>query len=242
MIKELFTNLWAKPQEFADFAPELRFYVIGDIHGCDRLLAALMEKFDPGVPIVCIGDYVDRGEESAAVLRRLMGRPDITSLMGNHEAMLLDFLDDPASNGAFWLQNGGLQTLASFGVGGVTVHSAPEDYHRAASQLRDAMGEELIGWVRALPRGAISGNVFMAHAGANPTRSFDNQIRDDRLWGAAEARSTERTDGLWVVHGHWIVPEPRMIGGRVEIDTGAYATGRLTAAEISGEGIRFHST
>lgn len=104
--------------------PETPVGVIGDVHGCAELLEELLGRLDEaGVKhIVTVGDYVDRGERSADVLHMLRARSSETPetlvcLMGNHEKMMLDFLDRPVERGARWLRNGGLQTLASFGIG-----------------------------------------------------------------------------------------------------------------------------
>ncbi|WP_392341867.1 metallophosphoesterase [Phaeobacter sp. BS23] len=184
MFKKLITGVQGKSQDFVALNPELRFYVIGDIHGCDDLLAKLLGQLDPDLPVVCLGDYIDRGEQSAKVLRRLMARPDIVALTGNHEAMLLDFLADPIPNAEIWLRNGGLQTLASFGVGGVSEQSSAADLESAAQTLRAVMGAEMIAWLETLlsllpiwqclhgpcrcrSRGAIDGSVS-AGAGVGP--------------------------------------------------------------------------
>ncbi|MFV1494703.1 metallophosphoesterase [Phaeobacter sp. JH20_36] len=242
MFKRLITGIRRKPQDFAALNPELRFYVIGDVHGCDDLLARLLERLDPALPLVCLGDYIDRGEQSAAVLRRLMNRPDTTALMGNHEAMLLDFLIDPVAHAAIWLRNGGLQTLASFGVTGISEHSSAASLEQGAAALRAAMGPEMIAWVEGLPTCCQSGNIFMAHAGADPGAPVSEQFRQQLLWGCPDARKGRRKDDIWVVHGHWIVTEPTVADGRIALDTGAFATGRLTAAEIDLGTVRFIST
>ncbi|APG48966.1 metallophosphoesterase family protein [Phaeobacter porticola] len=239
MFKRLITRFWRKRQDFAAIDPGLRFYVIGDVHGCDDLLAQLLEQLDPGVPVVCLGDYVDRGEQSSAVLRRLMAQPEVTALMGNHESMLLDFLRDPSANAAAWLRSGGLQTLASFDVGGISERSSEMALKKAADTLADAMGGEMIEWLRNLPLSCQFGNVFVAHAGADPGAPVTTQSRQALLWGHREARLTPRSDGVWVVHGHWIVSEPIVEEGRIALDTGAFATGRLTAAELRPGSVQF---
>ncbi|UWS09962.1 metallophosphoesterase [Phaeobacter inhibens] len=242
MFKKLITGVQGKSQDFVALNPELRFYVIGDIHGCDDLLAKLLTQLDPDLPVVCLGDYIDRGEQSAAVLKRLMARPDITALTGNHEAMLLEFLADPIPNAEVWLRNGGLQTLASFGVGGVSEQSSKADLESAARTLRAAMGAEMITWLETLPACCQSGNVFMAHAGADPEAPLTAQFRQALVWGRPDTRRLRREDDIWVVHGHWIVKEPTVAEGRIALDTGAFATGRLTAAEIDRGQVTFIST
>lgn len=235
----------------APFDPEHPFVAIGDIHGRADLLLELdplIEARCPGWPVVFLGDYIDRGDQSREVLELLMsvspeGTPPVTCLMGNHERMLLAFLDDPAKNGARWINNGGLQTLASFGIapslGGMGDAGALADLR---DRLAEEMGAAMIEWVRARPFCWHSGNVWAVHAGADPELAMDEQPRDVLLWGHPAFRRQPRGDGQWVVHGHTVVEEPRAEAGRIAVDTGAYATGRLSAAAISPDGVSFIRT
>jgi len=95
--------------------------VVGDVHGCATLAAKLIDKLrdsHPDIKLLFVGDYIDRGEESRQVIELLMGMPEVTCLMRNHERMCLDFLAEPEERGGRWLRNGGLQTVASYGVTG----------------------------------------------------------------------------------------------------------------------------
>lgn len=230
------------PQAFDPVAPGQPFYGIGDIHGCAGLLERLLGQLTPGVPVVCVGDYVDRGEQSAAVLRLLSRRPDTVCLRGNHEQMMLDFLTRPQKVGRVWLRNGGLQTLASFGVKGVTIGTTGAALDAASAALREAMGQDLIAWMDALPGLYQSGTVAVVHAGADPAVPMASQDAKTLFWGHPEFNRRERTDGIWVMHGHTIVPEPVAEHGKIAIDTGAYATGRLTAALVAEGEVQFLST
>ncbi|WP_043146549.1 metallophosphoesterase, partial [Mameliella alba] len=110
-----------KPQQEPDLRqeplrPETPFFAIGDVHGCDHLLDSLLKRLDklshPGALLVMVGDYVDRGEDTARVLRRMTVLSEAAGdlmhcIMGNHEKMLLDMLDDPVANGPRWLRYGG---------------------------------------------------------------------------------------------------------------------------------------
>ena len=232
-------------------APEQPFVAIGDIHGRADLLLELdrlIEARCPGWPVVFLGDYVDRGDESGKVLDLLMSvstrhAPPITCLMGNHERMMLDFLDDPVENAPRWLRNGGLQTLASFGVapprGGTGDAGALVDLR---DRLAGAMGPAMIDWLRARPLSWQNGNVWAVHAGADPGLPMTGQPDEVLIWGHPAFRRTSRTDGQWVLHGHTIVEAPYARAGRIALDTGAYATGRLSAAAISADGVEFLQT
>lgn len=220
-------------------APDHPIQVIGDIHGRFDLLENLLSKLDPDLPIICVGDYVDRGERSADVLRLLEGRTDIICLMGNHEAMMLDFLANPSANGSIWLRNGGLQTLASFGIAGLTETSKGPPVAEASEALRHQMGHALVDWVQNLPLHYVSGNVAAVHAAADPSLAIEQQSTRHLLWGHPAFLTTRRRDDMWIVHGHTIVDAPQVTKSRIAIDTGAYATGRLTAALITKAGVEF---
>lgn len=162
--------------------------------------------------------------------------------MGNHEDMLLNFLDDPARHGQRWLRYGGLQTLASFSVTNATQTSSTKDLEEARDRLVDAMGSPLIDWVRALPSSWQSGNIAVVHAGADPALPISKQDDQVLRWGHPSFDNTARSDGVWIAHGHTIVDMPVMEAGRINVDTAAYATGRLTMALISSDGVQFQST
>ncbi|WP_306131827.1 metallophosphoesterase [Roseivivax marinus] len=236
---------FSAPAFDAPLAPDRPFAAIGDIHGCDDLVARLLDRLDRDLSLVFVGDYVDRGDDSAGVLRRLHrlhrldGEPRVTCLMGNHEQMLLDALDMPETAMPRWLQHGGLQTVASFGVGDVPDRSDTAGLAAFADRLRDAMGDDLLTWLRARPLSWKNGNVAVVHAGAAPDVSLDDQSPDTLIWGHPEFGRRARTDALWVVHGHTIVDAATARDGVVSIDTGAYATGRLTAAVVRPNDVSF---
>ncbi len=217
-------------------APAHALAVIGDVHGRADLLGAMLEQLardHSGYLPVLAGDLVDRGPDSRAVLERVrMPGAGIVVLMGNHERMLLDFLDDPGAAGPAWLRHGGDATLASFGIAKPEPDSATRDALRAALGPAEA-------WLRALPTWWQSGTVVVAHAGADPRRAMADQDPRDLLWGHPGFGRFPRRDGLWVVRGHVIVPEPQFGRGVISVDTGACTTGRLSCALISGEGVRF---
>lgn len=229
-------------------APGQPFLAIGDIHGRADLLERLERILlieAPGLPAVFVGDYVDRGENSARVIELLMsssetGDQPVFCLKGNHEEMCLRFLDDPERYGERWLRFGGLQTLASYGVqvGGADVSALK----RARDDLALAMGDQVIDWIRARPTMWRSGNVCVTHAGADPARPLDMQSERSLLWGHKDFTEKSRTDGQWIVYGHVITDRPSAARGRISVDTGAYATGRLTAALISQDSVRFLGT
>ena len=234
--------------DVARIAPDQRLLVVGDVHGCLRLLLDSMKRLEAHIEtvedwddlhsrLVFVGDYVDRGEQSAEVLKWIFDLQrslpyDVHCLMGNHERMMLDFLDDPAGRGARWLRNGGLQTLASYKIGGVRERSDVEELTEASLKLEAAMGKAQLEWLRNLPKIYKSGNVCVAHAAMDPYLEPEDQSSQTLMWGHNEFMTTAREDDLWVVHGHTIVKEPQIRQSRISIDTGAYHSGRLTMAII----------
>lgn len=230
--------------------PESPFYVIGDIHGrfdlLQEILATISDE-NTGAKVICAGDYVDRGDQSMEVLDLLFSYTSNASielhcLMGNHEEMMLSFLEAPEPHGARWLRNGGLQTLASFGIRGISQDTAGEALIDARDIMRRRMGTALESWLRSRPAHWQSGNIAVVHAGADPELAINRQLQRHFIWGHPDFLSTQRSDDVWVVHGHTITPEATFQNGRIAIDTGAYATGRLTAAHIAKGEVRFLST
>jgi serine/threonine protein phosphatase 1 len=227
-----------------------RIYAIGDVHGAARLLDRLLGRIEAecradGVTaeLVLMGDYVDRGDSSRDVLDLIASlgeRPGLAPVLlrGNHEEMLLDVVDG-RTPAARWLRYGGLQTLLSYEVGGLAAlggGGAAEDDLRDA--LADAMGPHL-DLLRRLGSSHWRGNVFFAHAGADPDLPLGAQPQSALIWGAAGFLERPRGDGNWVVHGHYVVDAPNATEGRVAIDTGAYFSQRLSAVRIDGTKLDF---
>lgn len=218
-------------------------YYVGDIHGNYEALVRLLDVLDhdpardKSVDVVFLGDFVDRGERSSEVLTLLraiaMTQPEkVTMLLGNHERMMLDFLINPGRKGKLWLTNGGLQTLASYGIGGVTESASVSLMESAAKALAESLTEPVIEWLQHLPLWHENGNLFAVHAGANPDLPVNLQSERALIWGHADFREIPREDGNWIIHGHTTYAHPQVADGRIGIDTGAYHTGILTAAYV----------
>lgn len=223
--------------EFAQPAPECVLEVVGDVHGCADLLRSLPPVATDAKRIL-VGDLVDRGPDSRGALELAYEKcteNEWICLKGNHEEMFLEFLRDPGS-GRRWLRHGGLQTLASFGIGGVTETADEQSLHTAADRLRDLMPTDLYRWLEALPCIFTSGTVTVVHAALDPVLPLVAQSEGAMLWGHPDFRKIPRPDMHWVVHGHTIVDMPMIRNGVVSLDTGAYATGRLTLARFDRSG------
>lgn len=231
----------------APLSPDMAVFAVGDIHGCHDLLLEVLAKVDehdPSLqsPLVFIGDYIDRGPDSAQVLRTLRSfqqetRRTVTCLMGNHEDMLVSFLAAPTLNASVWLRNGGRDTLASFGLEVDADFPDDDRLQKIRDDLQEAMGAELAIWVRDLPMMWNSGNVAFVHAGADPLRPLNKQTQRNFLWGHRDFFQQHRKDDVWVVHGHFIVPEVAAAAGRIAIDTGAHKHGLLPLVRVSDAGV-----
>jgi len=224
-----------------------RLYVIGDIHGrldlLDGVIAAIkrdVEEHGPGALTVTLGDYIDRGPASRAVLDRLVANPFPTpyvALKGNHEALLEAFLADPTV-GQHWRTLGGLETLHSYGVA-VSGLMMGKNYEAAADQLRAAMPAEHTDFLQSLKISHSHGKYFLCHAGVRPGVPLERQSDEDLLWIRDEFLRSRMNFGKIIVHGHTPVEAPEVLPNRINIDTGAFATGQLTCVALDEGGHRF---
>ena len=146
--------------------------------------------------------------------------------------MLLEsFLADPAV-GEHWRRLGGLETLHSYGVP-VTGLMVGKAYEEAADRLRDAMPAEHTSFLRSLKNSYSTDKYFLCHAGVRPGVPLERQREEDLLWIRDEFLSSTKDFGKIVVHGHTPVEEPEVLPNRINIDTGAFATGRLTCVVLT---------
>jgi serine/threonine protein phosphatase 1 len=224
--------------------PDSPLFIVGDIHGRIDLLDKILTNVPNGAQLVFVGDLIDRGEDSANVLIRIRDLCDqgAICLMGNHEQMMLDFIEQPTKYGPRWLRNGGLQTLQSYDVRGITERAGKDALLSARDTLELKLPDGMTQWIKRLPLQWSSGNIHVVHASADPALNMDAQIPQVLQWGIPSFWSQPRSDGQWVVHGHTIVDEGMIENGRISIDTGAYATGVLTGIHITQGNAAFMST
>jgi len=235
--------------------PNTVIYAIGDIHGRDDLLAAMHDRIAVEVRqrtarrklVVYLGDYVSRGEDSRRVVDRVLewlpeGFERIT-LKGNHEDLLLRFLDGDLDAGRHWFDYDGLDALAHYGVA-VPDRQSRDDETVAA--LRDRFAATLPlshrDFFRSLTVVYRSGDYCFVHGGVRPGIPLAEQSEHDCMWIRKPFLDSDADHGAIVVHGHSISKTPVIAHNRIGIDTGAYRSGILTCLVLDGTSRSFLQT
>jgi len=222
--------------------PGRRVYAIGDIHGCNVQLGNLHEiivedlakrPVDAAV-LLHIGDYVDRGADSAGVLRRLLRGPpvpdvQVVNLVGNHDETMLHALSGDRAAATDWLFAGGRPALESYGI----------DPDSPRETWPENVPPEHLDFLRNLTLTHREGGYFFVHGGIRPGVPLDQQAREDLLRMRQPFLYSEMDFGAVVVHGHSPVKEPVVRHNRIAIDTGAVFGGKLTCVVLEGETLGF---
>lgn len=213
-------------------------YAIGDVHGClDELLrleAMIVDdaKAHTGSKlIVMLGDYIDRGPNAAGVIAHLCAPPPVgmerVCLSGNHETMMLAAFAAPQQL-AGWLGLGGAETLGSYGLNADSL-----DLNDLVA-IRMALGSHVpaghLDFLQQLPLSLSLPDTVFVHAGAWPDLPIEEQSPRDLLW--MRPTDTDNVRGPLVVHGHTPLAVPLISPRRINVDTGAFATGVLSAVKL----------
>jgi len=225
-----------------------RIYAIGDVHGRADLLDALLRRIDADLkrrPIaqstqIFLGDYIDRGPHSRQVIDLLIARRRqhrALFLMGNHELCVLEALSE-RSIVPGWMEMGGASTLVSYGV---TPSRRPDPIadREVAIAFAEAMPESHRKFIESLALAFTCGDFFFTHAGVRPGIPLRRQDQQDLLWIREDFLLHEDDFGKIIVHGHSPTMQPDIRPNRINIDTGAYATGRLTCLVLESSEISF---
>ena len=227
----------------ASVAPGTRVYAIGDVHGCLAQLLTLHQKIAADLAdrptqdsvLVHLGDYVDRGPDSAGVILLLSGTtvaPPVSrraDLCGNHEAMMSASLSGDLHMADIWLANGGDATLQSYGA---QSDAMPDEW---ASRIPVAHRQWIAG--RALTY--QEGGYLFVHAGIRPGKKITRQTADDLLWIREPFLSSADRHSLVIVHGHTPAANPTIRPNRIGIDTGAFMGGALTCLVLEENRMHF---
>jgi serine/threonine protein phosphatase 1 len=219
-----------------------RIYAIGDIHGRRDLLESLIGAIEAddaaSVPaettVILLGDLVDRGADSAGVIAaaRAWGmRRRVRIVAGNHEEMFLQCFSDRELMRAF-LRFGGRETVLSYPVD--ATRFALADVETAQAMMREAVPAADLEFIRGFEDRILIGDYLFVHAGVRPGVALDDQLLSDLRWIRAEFTESRRHHGVVVVHGHTITDQVEIRGNRIGIDTGAFASGKLTALRLEG--------
>jgi serine/threonine protein phosphatase 1 len=221
-------------------------YAVGDIHGRADLLKLQLLQIEADEQryacersvVVFLGDYIDRGPDSKGALDLLLecGKTrETVFLRGNHETFIRRFLDDPRSLDE-WRCCGGLETLVSYGLR-PSLSRGHGDHERLSQELLDALPQQHLAFLGSLLLSFTCGDFFFVHAGIRPGIALCKQSEEDLLWIRDDFLNHARPFEKFVVHGHTPVNVPDIRSNRVNIDTGAFATGRLSCIMIEAENI-----
>lgn len=228
--------------------PGLRIYAIGDIHGRLDLLKQLMDKIDADaksttatVKLVFLGDYIDRGLQSKQVLDYLLHLSHHASdaqkphfILGNHEQVMREIIKHSdlrlTQN---WLTFGGRETLMSYGIRPVALSNAAG----LTAMLQDFLAKvppSHVEFLNAMESSVSYSDYFFCHAGARYGVPLTEQTEQDLVWIRRDFIANTKKYEKMIVHGHTISETPELLPHRINVDTGAYATGCLTAIALEG--------
>jgi diadenosine tetraphosphatase ApaH/serine/threonine PP2A family protein phosphatase len=223
---------------------DTRIYAIGDVHGRLDLLREMFSAIDESLamhPIenvvqVLVGDYIDRGPNSRQVIDALIARAqqhNMVYLKGNHENYAVEFLADPSVLSE-WKQVGGMSTLLSYGLQPRT-QDDPQTRQEIAAAFRSVLPDSHRRFLQSLRLTYSCGDFFFTHAGVRPGIPLVEQREEDLLWIRDDFLLHEEDFGKIIVHGHTPAKTPDIRANRINIDTGAFATGRLTCLILQGD-------
>lgn len=253
-VRALFNLVARKPAPRIDCVPEgVRVYAVGDIHGRLDLLEDLLARIDADdeargdgarTQLIFLGDLIDRGPDSYGVVERLLGlsraSTNIRFLMGNHEQVFLRAMEGDERALRFLVRIGGRETLLSYGI---TEEEYRElDFDALAARAAALVPAEHLAFLGGFEDWVAIGDYLFVHAGLRPGVALEEQDRNDLCWIRDEFLNHRDSFGAMVVHGHSITEEIDQRANRIGIDTGAFATGKLTAIGLEGEERWFLST
>ena len=233
--------------------PGSRIYAVGDVHGRLDLLDALLEAIlaesrgrSPRPVLIMLGDYVDRGPSSRGVIQRLVELERSPALetqfiRGNHDYEMARFSVDPAA-GPMWCRHGGTETLRSYGLSPPPPIDDAESWRRVQQDFHNAVPGQHLLFLERLKAYVEYGDFFFTHAGVRPGVELEDQNDNDLMWIRQEFLKDDTLLGKTIVHGHTPEQDAVVSLRRIGLDTGAYATGKLTAVVLEGLQTRLMQT
>ncbi len=233
---------------------DTRIYAIGDIHGCITEFERLLEIIQNDLAsaqianhlIIFLGDYVDRGPDSAGCVEKLIklreSSDNVVCLKGNHEDKFLKFLDDPLGVAGSFFGYGGIELSQSYGVNIAAIGDPLMNAQAVREELVRLAPKEHLAWLEALPTSFGSGDYFFAHAGVDPGVPLNSQNPHDLMWIRGAFLANDEPLEKVVVHGHTPHSKPEVKLNRINVDTCAYDTSVLTCVVLEGAGYRFLDT
>lgn len=244
---------WNGQHEKARLPDGHHVYAIGNVHGRLDLLRRLLHIIEDDIAkasgeeysIIFLGDYIDRGPDSCGVVEYLtslsVNGATCRFLMGNHESFMINLMTYGSTAIDVWFQNGGRETLASYGIN-ISQRDSELDGSSIGKALKEAVPEHHKQFLESLHYSWQIGDIFFAHAGVNPNRAIQDQLIKDLIWIREEFLLSEKDHGPLIVHGHTPRPEPEVMRNRINVDTGAWQSGCLTSVALENGRCRFLST
>ncbi|MFL9839841.1 metallophosphoesterase [Sphingomonas sp. ST-64] len=232
--------------------PGQRVYAVGDIHGRLDLLDDLLERIERDdatrapldTTLIFLGDLIDRGPDSAQVIERLRqlsaAVPAIRFLLGNHEEVFLKAMADEKGALPFFIRIGGKPTALSYGI--TEAEYLACDYPALLNLLRTRVPPEHLDFLSRFEDVIVIGDYAFVHAGIDPAIPLDQQSTGSLRWIREEFLGHRGTLEKIIVHGHTVTETIEQRAHRIGIDTGAYASGRLTAIGLEGDSRWFLQT
>ncbi|WP_353460960.1 metallophosphoesterase family protein [Sphingomonas faeni] len=244
MISKLFKSRTASKTSTSVVPEGQRVYAVGDIHGCVELLDELIALIDADdaqrgpaeTTLIFLGDIVDRGPASAAVIDRLIDlsktRGTVRFLLGNHEEIFLGALDGEPKALRLFCRIGGRETILSYGMDATEYERL--DYEELVHRLAELVPQEHRAFISAFEDMIVIGDYAFVHAGVRPDAPLDGQRSSDLRWIRDPFLEHRNKLEKTIVHGHTMTDEVEHRNHRIGVDTGAYASGKLTALGLEG--------
>jgi serine/threonine protein phosphatase 1 len=244
VLKRLFGRKEAAPSRLWQVPAGERVYAIGDIHGRADLLDKLLDRIDfdneqrgaADTTLVFLGDLPDRGPDSRGVIERLIALEasprKAVFIAGNHEELLIRVWEGDRPTAATFHRAGGRETLMSYGVSGETYDGW--DLGMVTEETGRLIPVEHIDFLRRFKDWHVQGDYAFVHAGIRPGFDIEDQDAADLRWIRGDFTRSDVDHGRMIIHGHTITDDVDEQSNRIGIDTGAYASGVLTAIGLEG--------